>query len=201
MRVTKITKIGREDKFAIFIDDVLKLFLSGQSILKYELSIGQEITEKEINNLNKLAAEDQIFLKALRYLSARIRSEGEIRQFLKRKGATLDQQKSIISRLKKIDLINDERFSEAFIHDHLLVTPSSKRKIAYELKKKQIAKEIIDSSLNNEQISDEDSLKELIAIKRKQLKYQDDLKLMQYLVRNGFNYGDVKKALEYQNWD
>jgi regulatory protein len=201
MRVTKITKIGREDKFAIFIDDVLKLFLSGQSILKYELSIGQEITEKEINNLNKLAAEDQIFLKALRYLSARIRSEGEIRQFLKRKGATLDQQKSIITRLKKIDLINDERFSEAFIHDHLLATPSSKRKIAYELKKKQIAKEIIDSSLNNEQISDEDSLKELIAIKRKQLKYQDDLKLMQYLVRNGFNYGDVKKALEYQNWD
>ena len=45
-------------------------------------------------------------------------------------------------------------------------------------------------------MSDEDSLNKLIEMKRRQTKYQDDLKLMQYLVRNGFNYSDVKKALK-----
>ncbi|MEI9913480.1 MAG: RecX family transcriptional regulator [Candidatus Saccharibacteria bacterium] len=196
MQITKIAKIGKEDKFAVFIDDVLKIFLSGQSILDNNLSIGQEITDERVSELTNLSNVDQLFLKALKYISLRIRSEGEVNQYLKRKGASTDQQKAVITRLKKLDLINDEKFTQAFIHDRLMVTPKSKRKISYELKKKFIAENIIENSLSNDLISDEDSLDKLVVIKRKQSKYQDDLKLMQYLVRNGFNYGDVKKALD-----
>ena len=29
MRITRIAKVGKEDKFAIFLDGTLKLFLSG----------------------------------------------------------------------------------------------------------------------------------------------------------------------------
>ena len=139
--------------------------------------------------------------KLLKYLSVRVRSEGEVKSYLKRKGATENQLRDALLKLKKIDLINDERFAEAFIHDKLLQAPASKKKISYELKKKQIAEDIIDRSLNNDQISDDESLNKLISSKRKQTKYQDDLKLMQYLVRNGFNYGDVKKALNVQETD
>lgn len=201
MRITKIAKIGKEDKFAIFIDDTLRLILSGQSVLDHEIMVGQTITDSKISQLSDLANLDQLYLKALKYLSIRLKSEGEIKQYLKRKGASLDQQKNIITRLKKMDLINDQRFAEAFIHDKLMVSPSSRRKIFYELKKKYIAEDIIDSSLKNEQLSDEESLNRLIAIKRRQSKYQDDLVLMQYLVRNGFNYSDVKKAINYHNED
>jgi regulatory protein len=201
MRITKIAKIGKEDKFALFIDGVLKLYLSGQSILDLGLVIGQEISEDYITKLNRLSSEDQLYLKALKYLSLRIRSEGEIRLYLKRKQASFEEQKAIVERLKKLDLINDERFATSFIHDKLLASPASKRKVAYELKKKQIAESIIESSLSNDQISDQESLVKLIAIKRRQSKYQDDLKLMQYLVRNGFNYSDVKQALKYDAQD
>jgi regulatory protein len=197
MRITRIAKVGKEDKFAVFVDGTLKLFLSGQSVLDHELAPGQEISEEQVSELNRLSNEDLLYLKALKYISLRIRSEGEAVQYLKRKDASIDQQKSIIKRLKKLDLVNDERFAAAYIHDKLLASPASKRKIAYELKKKRIAEDIIESSLNNDQISDDDSLNKLIAIKRRQTKYQDDLKLMQYLVRNGFNYGDVKRALKY----
>ena len=38
-------------------------------------------------------------------------------------------------------------------------------------------------------------LKELIERKRKQTKYKDDLKLMQYLTRQGFSYDHIKTAL------
>lgn len=197
MQITRIAKVGKEDKFAVFIDGVLKLFLSGQSVLDHGLSPGQQITKEQVADLDRLGNEDQLFLKALKYISLRIRSEGEMKLYLKGKKAALEQQKVIIARLKKLDLVNDEKYAEAFIHDKLLASPASKRKIAYELKKKRIAEDIIESSLNNDQISDEDSLNKLIAIKRRQSKYQDDLKLMQYLVRNGFNYGDVKRALKY----
>ncbi len=199
MQITKIAKIGKEDKFAVFVNGVLKIFLSGQSILDSELSVGQEITDEKLEDLTAVASVDQLYLKTLKYLSIRLRSEGEINQYLKRKGASLEQQKTISNRLKAMDLINDERFAEAFIHDKLMLSPSSKRKITYELKKKHLAEDIIKNSLTNDQISDEDNLKKMIALKRRQSKYQDDLKLMQYLVRNGFNYGDVKRAISYEN--
>ncbi|HEY1646076.1 MAG TPA: RecX family transcriptional regulator [Candidatus Saccharimonadales bacterium] len=198
MKITRIAKVGKQDKFAVFTDGTLKLFLSGKSILDYGLNVGDDISEEEVAKLTRLASEDELFLKSLKYLSARIRSEGEIRDYLKRHKASPDQQRSVMGRLRKLDLINDERFSAAFIHDKLMASPASKRKIAYELKKKHIAENIIEKSLDNESVSDEDSLKKLIAIKRRQTKYQDNLKLMQYLVRNGFNYGDVKKAINYE---
>lgn len=171
MRITRIAKAGKEDKFAVFVDGVLKLFLSGQSVLDHGLSPGQAITKEQVADLDRLSNEDLLFLKALRYISLRIRSEGEIKQFLKGKQASLEQQKAILTRLKKLDLVNDEKYTEAFIHDKLLASPASKRKIAYELKKKRIAEDIIERSLNNDQISDEDSLNKLIAIKRRQSKY------------------------------
>ena len=40
-------------------------------------------------------------------------------------------------------------------------------------------------------------LRQLVAKKRQQTKYRDDnLKLMQYLARQGFNYSDIKAVLE-----
>jgi SOS response regulatory protein OraA/RecX len=42
------------------------------------------------------------------------------------------------------------------------------------------------------------ALREIIERKRKQTKYQDDLKLMQYLARQGFNYDDIKSELNRQ---
>src|SRR5665213_363445 len=196
MEITKISKVGKQDKFAIFIDGVLKIFLTGQSVLDNNLFVGTTLRKDQIKKLDNQSTYDVLFLKALNYISLRVRSEGEVKTYLKRKDASLDEQKEIINRLKKLDLVNDERFAEAFIHDKLLQAPASKRKISYELKKKQIAEDIIERSISNDQMSDEESLNKLIVMKRRQTKYQDDLKLMQYLVRNGFNYGDVKKALK-----
>ena len=196
MEITRIAKVGKEDKFAVFIDGVLKLFLSGESILGQEIRVGQKISDEQVADLSKRANEDLLFLRSLRYLSLRMRSEGELKTYLKKKGADQEQIRSIISRLKSMDLINDERFTAAFIHDKLLASPASKRKIAYTLRNKQIAEDIIEKSLSHDQFSDEESLQKLIAIKRRQSKYQDDLKLMQYLVRNGFNYSDVKRAVK-----
>jgi SOS response regulatory protein OraA/RecX len=44
-------------------------------------------------------------------------------------------------------------------------------------------------------------LRELIDRKRRQLRYQDNLKLMRYLVGQGFSYDDVKSVLQNQDVD
>lgn len=201
MKITRISKMGRDDQFAIFIDDRLDLILTGQAILDAELTVGKNLSEEDITKLKSVSDEDKLYSKALKYISVRVRSEGELGQYLKRKGAEPKQTQRIMTRLKDLDLINDDHFARAFIHDKLLISPASKRKITYELRKKQIAEDVIERSLGNDQISDMDSLNKLIEIKRRQPKFQDDLKLMQYLVRNGFNYGDVKDALKAINQD
>jgi regulatory protein len=196
MKITKIAKMGKEDKFTVFIDDKLKLIISGESLLASGINVGQTLTDNELKDIDNLTKTNDLYSRSLKYISIRVRSEGEVRQYLKRKSASDEQIKTIVSRLKSLDLINDETFARAFIHDRMLQSPSSKRKITFELRKKQIAESVIEQSLKNDQISDIDSLNRLIESKRRQSKYNDDLKLMQYLVRVGFNYSDVKDAIK-----
>jgi regulatory protein len=195
MKITNIAKMGSEDKFAIFVDDTLKIILSGQSILDLGINIGKTVTEEEIKSADSYSANEKLYNMTLKYINLRLRSENELRQYLKRKNASPDQIKQIVERLTKLGLINDEYYVKAFIHDKLLMRPASKRKIIYELRKKKVSEEIIQASLDNDQINDQENLKRTIEIKRNQSKYKDDLKLMQYLVRNGYNYSDVKQAI------
>jgi SOS response regulatory protein OraA/RecX len=50
--------------------------------------------------------------------------------------------------------------------------------------------------LGSEARHDISALKSTIEKKRRQSKYSDDLKLMQYLARQGYNYDDIKTALQ-----
>lgn len=196
MKITRIAKMGKEDKFAVFVDDKLALVLAGQSVLDSGLTVSMTLNSNDIKKLTDQSANNKFYNLSLKYINLRIRSEGELRQYLKRKGADGEQINLVVDKLTGLDLINDDKFALAFIHDRTLNTPASKRKITYELRKKQIAEEVIEKSLSNDQISDMDSLLKMIEIKRRQTKFKDDLKLMQYLVRIGFNYSDVKDALK-----
>ena len=59
-----------------------------------------------------------------------------------------------------------------------------------------MAEEIIQRVIGDEASDDTAALRAVIASKRRQAKYQDDLKLMQYLARQGFGYDDIKQALQ-----
>ncbi len=201
MRISKIVRLGRENKFAVFVDDKLELVLSAEVILDSGLDQNQEIGLKELNEIKNIDTKHKFMNMALRYVSKRLKTEAETKAYLKRKGADQLTRKTVIARLKELDLINDDHYVRSYIHDHVFLSPQSIRKIKYELQKKKIALDIIERSLSNSQISDLDALKKIIDQKRRLPKYQDNLKLMQYLVRIGFNYQDVKEALRINNLD
>ncbi|HZL07761.1 MAG TPA: RecX family transcriptional regulator, partial [Candidatus Dormibacteraeota bacterium] len=64
-----------------------------------------------------------------------------------------------------------------------------------ELRQKHVADDIIQAAVGNEAEDEQAALRTVIERKRRQSKYRDDLKLMQYLAGQGFNYGDIKAAL------
>jgi regulatory protein len=197
MKITSIKQqVKRAGRYSVFVDDKYSFSLSESALLESRIASGQELTANEVGEFKKLSGEDKLYNMTLRYVALRPRTQWEIEEYLKRKDASPALSEQILSKLSKIDLINDEKFAQAFVNDRRLLRPASRRKITMELRKKRVADEVIQHAVCSEAEDEHTALQAVIERKRRQPKYQDDLKLMQYLARQGFSYSDIKTALQ-----
>lgn len=196
MKITSIKQqVKRADRYSVFVDERYSFSLSEAALLRSGLASGQELTRQQIDEYKQLSADDKTYNRALRYVAMRSRSTWELTTYLQRKDAPDALIASIVQKLTDLNLLNDASFAASFVRDRQLLRPTSRRKLVLELKKKRIAEEYIQAALQQDEVDETDSLKQVIAKKRRQTKYQDDEKLMQYLARQGFGYGDIKAAL------
>lgn len=196
MKITNIKQqVKQTDRYSVFVDGRYSFSLSEAALLKSGLASGQALTPSEVDDYKRLSADDKIYTRSLRYVALRPRSVWELTTYLKRKAAGEALIDSIVERLVGLGLLNDAAFASSFVRDRQLLRPTSRRKLVLELKKKHITSEHIEAALLDNQLDEADSLEQVIIKKRRQTKYQDDQKLMQYLARQGFGYGDIKAAL------
>jgi regulatory protein len=196
MKITKITQQQkRADRYSVFVDDNYSFSLSESALLESKIHSGQELTKEQVGEFKKLSADDKLYNQTLRYVAMRPRTGWEIETYLERKGGSPALIEQIVNKLTNIGLIDDEKFALAFVADRRLLRPTSRRKLVVELRKKHISSELIEQVVGNEKEDERTSLAEVIAKKRKQTKYQDDLRLMRYLASQGFNYDDIKHEL------
>ncbi len=195
----KITDIKQQEKlkgrYSIFVDEKYAFSLSDTALLDAKITIGQEVNEEQLIAYKQLSADDKIYNQVLRYIAIRVRSEWEISTYLKRKGVGPEVAEQIFAKLQAISMIDDRAFARSWVGNRRLLKPTSKRRLQLELRQKHINQDIIDEVLSKDATDEIIVLKELIARKRKQAKYQDTQKLMAYLSRQGFSYGDIKDAL------
>jgi SOS response regulatory protein OraA/RecX len=60
-----------------------------------------------------------------------------------------------------------------------------------------VPEEVIQITIQDESTDEQTALRAVIAKAKRQAKYRnDEQKLMQYLARQGFNYGDIKAAID-----
>jgi regulatory protein len=198
MKITSIKQqVKRADRYSIFVDEKYSFSLSEAALLRSGLASGQELTRQQIDDYKQLSADDKTYNRALRYVAMRPRSTWELATYLQRKEAPEALVTSIIEKLTELGLLNDAAFAASFVRDRQLLRPTSRRKLILELKKKRLAEEHIQAALGQDEVNETTSLQQVIAKKRRQSKYQDDEKLMQYLARQGFGYGDIKSALAH----
>ena len=194
MKVTGIRQQQkRADRYSFYVDGAYAFSLSESALLESGLVSGQELDQQALEQYKQLSQDDKLFGRALRYVALRPRSEWELKAYLEKHHSPAPLTKQITNKLRDLDLVNDQKFAASYVHDRLLLRPTSRRRIKLELTKKRVPSEIIDGLLAEQ--SDTGTLQEVIAKKRRQSKYQDDLKLMQYLARQGYNYGDIKDTL------
>ncbi|HVC36159.1 MAG TPA: RecX family transcriptional regulator [Candidatus Dormibacteraeota bacterium] len=195
-KITKITpQIKRPDRYSIFIDGQYTFSLHGDSLLEAKLVLGLELNGSQLAKLKKTSSQDRLYSRTLRYAALRKRSLWEIKTYLERKDASPALINIILNKLSNIGIVDDEDLARALVADRQLLRPTSRLKLISDLRHKHISEEIIQRAVAATKNSEQVVLKEIIERKRQQSKYQDDLKLMQYLARQGFKYQDIKQAL------
>ena len=195
MKITAIKQqVKRPDRYSIYIDDKFAFGLSEQGLLESKLATGQELESTQVKALMATAAVDKAYGNALRYVVMRPRSMWEVQAYLRRKQIDEPVAEQIIERLTNLNLLSDDAFADAWVSNRRLLKATSKRRLRQELQQKHVAERIIDRVLQEDQTDEQTVLMRLIEKKRQ--RYVDDVKLMQYLARQGFGYDDIKSALE-----
>jgi regulatory protein len=185
-----------KDRYSVYVDDKYSFSLSESALISSGVSSGIEITAEQLEAYKRLSTEDKLWGRALRYVAARLHSSHEVREYLRRKEAAPELIDQYITRLTDIGLLDDHRYAEAFVENRRLLKPSSTRKLQLELRAKRIPDAIVREVLAEDEGDDKSALRDLVVKKRRQTKYQDDMKLKQYLARQGFGFDDINQALK-----
>lgn len=197
MKITAIKpQLKRTDRYSVYVDGEYSFSLSESALLESRLASGQELDKAAVDSLKQLSADDKMYQRALRYAAMRPRSVWELTFYLQRHDCPAPLSEQITNKLEHLGMLNDLAFAEAFVRDRRLLRSASTRKLQLELRKKHVSDEVITRVLAEDTTDESTLLVELIAKKRRQTRYQDTEKLMQYLARQGFSYGDIKSALE-----
>lgn len=197
MKITSISQQQtRQNRYSIFVDGKFAFSLSDGALLDSGIINGQEIDQAQLEGFTQLSLDDKAYERALNYAVLRPRSVWEVQDYLRRKDIKEHTSQSILNRLSNIGLLDDREFAARWINNRRLLKSTSRRKLQLELKQKHVPGDIIDEVLNEdkEHTNEVEVLRQLIEHKSK--RYPDKQKLMAYLSRQGYNYGDIKTALE-----
>ena len=200
MKITDIKQqVKRQGRYSLYVDGKYSFSLSESELLKTGIRIGKEYSQVELEELLQTAVLDKANMRALDYLSRRQRSEWELRDYLKRKDYDSPTIDVILNRLSDYGYIDDLKFAQTWINNRRQLKPTSLRRLRQELMQKRVSKEVIEEALQTDEGDEKSALRELVNKKRAQSRYQDDQKLIAYLLRQGFNYGDIKTVISNQD--
>lgn len=214
--ITDIKEAVRDrDRLNVYIDRKFFCSLALSQVVDLKLKIGKQLNDEDLKSLRRASEFGKLYQRALEYALLRPHSQKEMRDYLKKKtlnkavrvknqktGEYQTKQKEgfdaslvepVLARLVERGYVDDERFAKLWIENRSIRKGISQKKLRLELQSKGISQDIIDTCLSEGARDERKELKKVIAKKAK--KYPDEQKLIQYLLRQGFNYSDVLEAL------
>lgn len=212
----KITAFSEQknspNRINVMVDSKYKFSLDVFQIAELGIKVGGDYDEKQLQEFEVESQFGKIYARALEYCLMRPHSSKEVRDYLFRKtisrkvkskkngeikiveGASKTVTDRVFDRLLDKGYINDEKFARFWIDNRNQRKGMSMRKLKAELLAKGIANSVIGSLIESSNRNDDDELRKIIVKKRH--RYDDPAKFIQYLVRQGFSYDDIKTALD-----
>ena len=186
--------VKNPERVNVYVNNEYAFSLSVAQVVDLGVKVGKIIDDSELAQLKQESEFGKIYQRALEWVLTRPRSEKETREYLKNK---LRQPSSgfiddTIEKFYSRGYLDDRKFAEWYVENRFVKKGVSAKRLRMELMKKGVAKDIIDTILEESERSDEDEIRKMITKKR--IKYTDE-KLIQYLCRQGFPYELVRELV------
>lgn len=212
MRITDISiQAKNPDRVNVSVDGKYRFSLDIYQVSELGIKRDKEYSEAELVEFEQESQFGKLYGRALEYCMMRPHSAREIRDYLWRKtrstrvrlkeggfkdkpGVSVELTERVFKRLQEKGHIDDERFARFWVENRHQRKGVSQRKLVQELRGKGIEQAIINEVVSDSSRSDETELRKMI--EKKASRYEDKQKFMQYLMRQGFSYDDVKTALD-----
>lgn len=189
-------KTGRAQKIHIYIDGEYKMTVDSNFWYSEKWHNFNRIDEEELAELECSVNSRRAFLNGMSLLSRRAHSKKEIITKLSQKYPK-EAAQSAADRLEELRLIDDKAFAELYAQELYERKKYSPKRIEQELKQKGITSEIAFETVKS---LDKDDFNRIILLLnskyRNKLSDEKNIKrTINGLMRMGYSYSDIKKAL------
>lgn len=197
MIITEIKKVGKGERYSIFIDGIFNGTLEAETMVREKLKTGEEISPERLTQIKlengKLAA----FSRALSYIEKGLRTEKQLRDYLREKGYLEESVDEAIGKLSEYGYIDDRLFAESYIRTYM--QRKGKLKLKFELLTKGVEADVAEEALDDI-LEEDDSLETCRKLLKKYLKSREmDAKLRAkayaHLAGKGFESDLISKVL------
>lgn len=202
MKIINIKK--QNNKYKIKLEGNITIETYDDVIIKNNILYKKEIDE----NLKEKIEEENKFYNTyneiVKLINKKLRSEKEIKEIMKKK--EIKNQEELINKLKSSNLINDELYAKAYIHDRISFSNDGINKIKKELVNQEIDEDIIENELNK--IDRKDQKEKLEKLINKKLntntKYSNKImkqKITNYFINLGYDKEEINEILNREQID
>lgn len=197
-KISQLKAQKNKKRVNVYLDGQFAFGLDADNLLKAGLKVGQELTEKEVEDLVFKNESQKLLDKAYRLLSFRPRSEKEVRDYLKKRKIRPRLIEWLISQLKTQGYLNDEKFAQWWLEQRATFRPRGKRALRQELRQKGVAGEVIEAvvgELEELPLAKKSAQKKARALEKLD-RQEFQQKLTAYLSRQGFSWPTIKLIID-----
>ncbi len=203
MKIIGIKQI-KTNIYEIIVEKSESFLLFDETILKYYLTVGKELTKNDIKQFKLFDKVIEEYYSVLKSIKSKIKTKKEILDILNKKNLTDENIDYIISKLENINLINDDKYTDKYINYKINTTNHGPKKIKDDLVKKGISIDLINKylSITSDEIWNQ-KIKKIIDKKinsnRKYSNKELILKLKLYLLNLGYYEESFSSLLVFED--
>jgi len=179
-----------KERVNLFVDDEFFCGMTMEDCIKQKLTVGMEITDADLVNIQNNSHQNDIYNKTLIYILKSPKTKKSVRDYLFRKQCEPAEAEAIISRLERSGYINDTDYAQRFAESKSQETGA--RCIRMKLLQKGVERDLIDEAVST--IGDQTDLAQTLATKymrNREFDQRGRASLYRYLLSKGFDYETV----------
>lgn len=189
-------KQSKKNKIRIFADGEELFTVPCDVWYSFYYHDGDDLTSEELSAIKKAGDSSMALESAFRMLNLRDHSEAELRQKLSLKYPK-DAVDSALTRLKELELINDESFAMMFAEELYERKAYAPKRILFELKNRGITGEIAENAINSLDIDSKIGIIKVIEkcrLTNESTKKEKD-RVIRKLMNMGYSFSDISKYI------